>query len=134
MCRKLQKDKDGYYTIKLWKNGKGYFKRVNRLVAQAFIPNPNNYECVNHKNEVRQDNRVENLEWCSIGYNNRYSKTRAIVQLNLEGEFIKEYNSILEAAQELNIASSHIQDCCANKKHHNTYKGYKWKYKEDYYN
>lgn len=62
----------GYLVVELSKNKKGIQYRVNRLVAQAFIPNPENKPEVNHKNEKRDDNRVENLEWCTSKYNNGY--------------------------------------------------------------
>ena len=69
----LQKDKYGYLRVGLRKMGKlkNYF--VHRLVAEAFIPNPNNLPIVNHKDENKQNNCVENLEWCTVKYNNSYA-------------------------------------------------------------
>lgn len=67
------KDKDGYLKVRLYKNGyKNYF--IHRLVAIAFISNEQNLPCINHINEIKNDNRKENLEWCTVKYNNRYSK------------------------------------------------------------
>lgn len=63
-------DRKGYPRVGL-KNSKSY--RVHRLVAQAYIPNPHGYAQVNHKNEIKDDNRVENLEWCTNDYNKKYS-------------------------------------------------------------
>ena len=64
--------KSGYENIKLCKNNQTYHFLIHRLVAEAFIPNPNNLPEVNHKNKDRADNRVENLEWCDYLYNNNY--------------------------------------------------------------
>ena len=64
-------DKDGYLRVTLFKNGRKTY-RIHQLVALVFIPNPNNYPVINHKNENPSDNRVENLEWCTIAYNNCY--------------------------------------------------------------
>lgn len=65
-------DKDGYAKVSLCKNNSNKNPFVHRLVSKAFIPNPNNYPCINHKNEVKSDNRVENLEWCTHQYNTTY--------------------------------------------------------------
>ena len=62
----------GYTSVELFENGKGKRISVHRLIALAFLPNPNNYPVVNHKNEIRNDNRVENLEWCTQQYNVNY--------------------------------------------------------------
>ncbi len=69
---KLKLGSRGYYEVSLCKEGKHKSFTIHRLVAQAFLDNPNNYPCVNHKNEVKTDNRVDNLEWCTQAYNNIY--------------------------------------------------------------
>lgn len=68
-----QSDSKGYHRISLWANKRGNTKKVHRLVASAFIPNPLNLPFVNHKNEDKTDNSVSNLEWCDNVYNSRYS-------------------------------------------------------------
>lgn len=70
---KLSSDKDGYLSCGvILKDGTHKRKRVHRLVAEAFIDNTNNYPVVNHKDENKQNNNVENLEWCTVEYNTRY--------------------------------------------------------------
>lgn len=71
-CLKLQSTKDGYYQVGLHKNHKKYHCRIHQLVAKAFLNNPLGYVEVNHKNEVKTDNRAVNLEWCSRKYNCNY--------------------------------------------------------------
>jgi hypothetical protein len=61
----LKKDKDGYYEVGLYKNNKRYWRRVHRLVGQTFIPNLKNLPQINHKDGVKTNNKVENLDWCS---------------------------------------------------------------------
>lgn len=70
--RKLQKHKSGYWYITLKYDKKPYTFKVHRLVATAFIPNPNNLPMVNHKDENKLNNRVDNLEWCDAKYNSNY--------------------------------------------------------------
>ncbi len=65
-----------YYKVTLFKDGKRYNENIHRLVAEAFIPNPNNYLIINHKDENRLNNNVENLEWCTYKYNNTYGTSR----------------------------------------------------------
>ncbi len=66
-------EKDGYLTVTLWKNSKSKSFRVHRLVAEAFIENPNNYEIVNHLDGNKQNNTVGNLEWCTIKENTNHA-------------------------------------------------------------
>ena len=68
------KDKDGYLLVYLYANRKKVACKVHRLVAKAFIPNPNNFPQVNHKDEIKDNNCFTNLEWCSPSYNNSYGK------------------------------------------------------------
>ena len=65
-------DLQGYKIVTLRKDKKNHTKTVHRLVAQAFLPNPNKLPCVNHKDENKQNNVIDNLEWCSYSYNLNY--------------------------------------------------------------
>ena len=76
----------GYLQVKLYKDGEENTCRINRLVAQAFLPNPDNLPEVNHKNEDKTDNRVENLEWCSRSYNINYGTRNKKVAEKLKGK------------------------------------------------
>ena len=98
---------NGYVVISLSKNGKRISYFVHRLVAEAFIPNPNNYPLLNHKNEIKNDNRVENIEWCDYKYNVNYGTSIArrtekfkkkICQYSLDDTFIRVWDSMKEAA------------------------------------
>ena len=75
----IKYSKLGYCIVSLYKNGTPKFYLIHRLVAEAFIPNINNFPQINHKNEIKADNRVENLEWCDSSYNINYGKRNKIV-------------------------------------------------------
>lgn len=66
----------GYYRVNLAKEGKWKHFTVHRLVCNAFIPNPNNLPCINHKDENKQNNSLQNLEWCTVKYNINYGTAR----------------------------------------------------------
>lgn len=141
---KYQIDKDGYYKITLWKKGKCKCFRVNRLVAITFLENPNNLPVVNHKDENKQNNYVENLEWCTVAYNNaygtkgkrggeklrgklRYTKTnRKVAQYDLDDNIIETYRSISTIAKKLKVDGTHIVDVCRGRR--KVAYGYKWRY------
>ena len=98
--------KSGYENIKLSKDSQTYHKLVHRLVAEAFIPNPDNLLEVNHKDNNRQNNNVENLEWCDRKYNLEQSyETMSAVRnfkecsLFKDGEFIQNFQSKAEASR-----------------------------------
>ena len=78
----LKPYKDGgnyYFVIGLHKDGKRKYKAIHRLVAETFIPNPNNYPVVNHKDENKLNNRIDNLEWCTHKYNSNYGNANLIM-------------------------------------------------------
>lgn len=104
----------GYLTVELCYHGKKKTCTVHRLVAKAFIPNPAGLPCVNHKDEMKTHNFADNLEWCSVTYNNNFGTakqrisatllnypafSKPVRQLSLEGEVIAIYPSIAEAAR-----------------------------------
>ena len=122
----------GYLVVALRKNNKAHKMLVHRLVAQAFIPNPLNLPYVNHKSEVKTENFVENLEWCSMSYNNTYNnkmkcRKRPVLQIK-NGSVIKEWDSITDAGNTLGISISGIANVlCGRAK---TSAGFVWEYKK----
>ena len=130
----------GYPQVSLFKNGKLYLMRVHRLVAIAFIPNPTNLPCINHKDENKTNNAVENLEWCDIKYNNNYgshkqnvanSRSIAVEQYTLDGLFVKKWASATIASRTLKISQSSINSCCLHGPKYNHAGGFLWKYEND---
>lgn len=119
----------GYLMVKLTKQHKTRGFSVHRLVAEAFIPNPNNYPQVNHKDEDKGNNRAENLEWCDAKYNNRYSNSTCVVQYDKNWNVIKIWSCITEASETLNIPKSNIVNCCGKKL--KSAGGYFWCYETD---
>ena len=129
--------KNGYVRVDLFKNGKGKTFFVHRLVAQAFIPNPQNLKEINHIDEKTSNNIVDNLEWCDRKYNINYGdrtqkcieklkgvNAKRIKQYDKTGKFICMWNSMSEASQKLNISQGSISRCCNGKS--NIAGGYKW--------
>lgn len=75
-----------YFKVILYKNCIPKTKKIHRLVAEAFIPNPNNYPCINHRDENPANNFVGNLEWCSYEYNNNYGNHNEKISNALKGK------------------------------------------------
>lgn len=127
------RQRNGYLRVSLTKNNKSTNYAVHRLVAQAFISNPNNLPEVNHKDENKQNNCVDNLEFCTRKYNMKYGtwKDRRLVkfikpvaQYDLNGNFIRNWTSIKDAKTKLNI--NNIPAVCKGKAKQSG--GYIWKY------
>lgn len=127
----------GYLRVSLYTNGKRKNFFVHRIVAYMFVDNKNKLPYINHKNEIKTDNKVENLEWCTRLYNNKYgthnkkiqntmekSVGKAICQYTKDGTFIKEWKTIRQACRELKMDPSGICGCLKNKKNYKTAGGY----------
>lgn len=128
---------EGYMFAYLYKDNKKHVVAVHRLVAKYFVPNPNKYDCVNHKDENKTNNNATNLEWCSHSYNRKYgtcenrrtlalSKKFAIDQYDLQGNFIKRWHNAREAVRALGKTNSSSIINCVNH-HSKTSFGYIWK-------
>ena len=133
-------DKDGYLSVCLTGDtGRQRNFRVHRLVAETFIPNPKNYDQVNHIDEVKTNNCVENLEWCNSKYNNNHgtrnkrvsesklnTNCRAVCQCDLHGNLIKIWPSLNEVKRQLGYDTGLIAKRCLGVG--NSAYGFKWMY------
>ena len=130
---------DGYQSVTLYDaDGKGKVYFVHRLIATTFLPNPDNLPEVNHKNEIKSKNNVDNLEWCTHAYNMAYGNTKqrqkeAMQRINKKNripvycvELDRTFSHRLEASQELGIHPQSIFDCCKGRM--KTAGGYHWRY------
>ena len=138
-----RKRKNGYFQVNLRKNGEYKTCSLHRLVAQTFIPNPNNLPQVNHIDQDKTNNRVENLEWkspkdnCNHGTRNeRIAKantngklSKKVLQFTLNGKLIREWPSIMECERN-GFNSGNVCKCCNGKKPQ--YKGFRFMYEDDY--
>ena len=109
-------DGKGYEMVALYKEGKARNTKIHRLVAQAFIPNPNNYPQVNHKDENKTNNDVKNLEWCTNEYNHNYGTRNERVGKSLSKKVIcittgEIFNSMREACRKYNIHTGSMTEC-----------------------
>lgn len=147
---KPKKHNKGYLQVQLKKGGDKTFT-IHRLVAQTFLPNPLNLPFVNHKDENRQNNCVENLEWCDCSYNTKYSlklhpercgsgtrKARSstnnitklsvlrVNQYDLNGNYIKTWDNARTIFRETKMSDWAISECCRDKR--KSAYGYIWQY------
>ena len=132
---KPQKTGDSYLQVHLYLDGKGKFYLVHRLVAQAFLPNPDNLPEVNHKDENPKNNNVDNLEWCTSKYNSNYGTrnqrvaekiSKPILAIDKRTGLILKFVSSIEAERETGIDHSSIIKCCKGKM--NSCGGFYWMY------
>lgn len=137
---KPQKNKYGYLKICLYKDRHQKFAYIHRLVSMAFLPNPKNLPQINHINENKEDNRVENLEWCTTSYNINFGSrnervakaktngklSKKVYQYDLNDNFIKEWPSAKEIYRQTGYNNGSISNCCKGKR--KTVYGYKWSY------
>ena len=134
----------GYARVCLQDNGNKKWMRIHRLVAEAFLPNPENKETVNHINHIRGDNRLCNLEWATVAEQvsdpvrlSNVSKTmrniayvnnkkRPVLQRSLDGIQVGRFDSIQSAARAVGTSAGNIWSCCNGRK--NSCKGYRFEY------
>ena len=136
VIRSQQKNENGYMTIQLHKNNTIKDFKVHRLVAQAFIPNPNNLPQVNHKDENKTNNNLINLEWCTSKYNNSYGTKiersiawcrKKVYQYDTNFNLIKIYESITECVRQTGYDRKSIENRC-NLDEIKLYKNFIWRY------
>ena len=131
-------DRKGYDSVTLQDMGRKTIMSVHRLVAMAFIPNPDNLPVINHRDENPKNNQVSNLEWCDISYNTRYGTgveraqakhvyhRKAVEQLTKDGQHVATFKGVKEAARATGADASVIVRVCKGR--NETAGGYRWKY------
>jgi hypothetical protein len=130
---------DGYKLIQLCKNGVVHSKSVHRLIAETLIPNPYGLPAVNHKDGDKNNNCVDNLEWCTHKQNVQHSfdnglknstgrKMKAVIQLTLDGKEICRYKSARQAEIATGVGRNVIIAVCKNKKYRKSGGGFLWNY------
>ncbi|MDR2044899.1 MAG: HNH endonuclease [Clostridium sp.] len=146
------KSRWGYVCVNLWNNGQRKFRKIHRLVAMAYLENPNELPFVHHKDENKTNNNVSNLEWSSVSHNtqsfvnnhpewkqkigdaqlgkSKPSTWRAIEQRDLQGNVVSSFCSIKDVAKKTHLLETSIVRCCKGKA--KTCGGYKWQYAARY--
>ena len=134
---KPQKDKDGYLQVGLWKENKAKKAKVHRIVAKTFVPNLNNLPEINHINEVKDDNRVSNLEWCTrkenINHGTRNeqvakTKRKPVIGINLDTGEKTIFKSMRETSK-FGFHPSAISKVCMGEQE--AHKGYFWEFMKE---
>ena len=134
---KPRSNKGGYQYVNFKIDGKNINFAVHRIVANAFIPNPNGYTEVNHKDYDRMNNCVDNLEWVTSSQNkvhaylkleNKTSRGKAVEQYTKDGQYIKTFESISAAAEEMGCCVGAISNCCLGRT--KTSQGFLWRFVE----
>lgn len=149
------KDTNGYSMVIFWKNGEPKTLKVHRLVAQTFLPNPENKPCINHKIEgdegktinmvfFNEDGTIDKerttIEWVTYKENNDYGtrteraakaringkKSKKVLQFTLDGEFVREWESTQECGRN-GFNQGHVAECCRGER--KTHKGFRFMYK-----
>lgn len=135
---KLRDNGNGYLTVMLYDDEKGKRKYVHRIVAEAFIPNPNNLPQVNHKDENKKNNSVENLEWCTCYYNLTYgthfqrvadAQSVPVLQFTDDGIFVDRFKSAMDASRQTGIPQGSISKACSRYTHYSN--GFVWILEKD---
>lgn len=136
---KPKTDKSGYKIVALSKAQKVTHIGVHRLVAFAFIDNPQNKPCVNHKNEIKDDNRASNIEWVTVKENDNYGtrnermaqskKKKPIAQFLKTGEKINIFAGVKDAMKKTGVNRNCIREVCQGRR--KTAGGYRWAYIEE---
>ena len=151
-------DKKGYLIVELCKNGKTKTCKVHRLIAQTFLPNPENKPCINHKIEGKKGKKINmvifnedetidkertTIEWATYEENNNYATrnervakaringkcSKKVLQFTLTGEFIREWPSTAEVGRN-GFNRSHVSACCRGER--KSAYGFRWMYADDY--
>ena len=143
------KNHKGYFLVTIFVHGVRKTITVHRLVADAFLENPNNYPQINHKDEDKTNNNVENLEWCTCSYNVKYGNgylkrkekksylyaikatKKKVIQMDKNFNIIHIWDSISDAGRTLGINISDISNCCLKRKYRHTAGGYRWSFVQE---